>query len=216
MAFKHLDLADPRSIESLADLVGERFGAVDVLINNAAIGSGGGSAEVVELERWERVLKVNLTGTFLCSQMLGREMIARRRGKIINLASPCGLFGYPFSIAYNASKAGVWSLTQSLAVEWARFNVQVNAIVPGFVNTPMNRRAIEDPEALTLHRSLIPAGRISEPADLVGPALFLASGASDYVTGALLVVDGGMLAGGAEGVFMDLHLRRQSTAPRTA
>ena len=203
--FESFDLADHDSISALAERVMTQLGPVDVLINNAALGSGGESAEEVSVESWRQILEVNLTGAFVCAQTFGREMICRGRGKIINFASPCGVHGFPFSVAYNASKAGVWSLTQTLAVEWGRFNLQVNAIVPGFVDTPMNRKAIEDPEQLRLHKAVIPAGRIGEPRDLVGPAVFLSSPAADYLTGSMIVVDGGSIAGGAEGQFVNLR-----------
>ena len=205
VAFQAFDLSDHDSISVLAQHVMENFGSVDVLINNAAIGSGGENAEEVRVESWRQILDVNLTGAFVCAQTFGRTMIAESRGKIINFASPCGVHGFPFSVAYNASKAGVWSLTQTLAVEWGRFNVQVNAIVPGFVDTPMNRKALADPEQLRLHKAVIPAGRIGRPWDLVGPAVFLSSPAADYLTGSLIIVDGGSIAGGAEGQFVNLR-----------
>jgi 2-deoxy-D-gluconate 3-dehydrogenase len=205
------DLRDRGSIWSLAERVEDKFGAVDVLINNAAAG-GGGPAEMLTEKEWDGIIAANLTGTFTCAQALGRAMIGRQRGKIVNLASACGVFGYPFSVAYNASKAGVWSVTQTLAVEWARFNVQVNAVVPGFVDTPMNTKALQDPAEMKIHSGLIPAGRISVPRDLLGPIAFLASAASDYVTGTMLVVDGGAVTAGGSTALRDLYVSTRKAA----
>jgi NAD(P)-dependent dehydrogenase (short-subunit alcohol dehydrogenase family) len=199
------DLRDRRSIHALAAQVEKEYGPVDVLINNAAAGGGGPAEELTE-GHWDEVIAANLTGTFACAQAFGRGMIERRRGKIINLASACGIFGYPFSAGYNASKAGIWSVTQTLAVEWSRFNIQINAIVPGFVETPMNEKALKDPVEMKIHTGLIPAGRISVPQDLVGPAAFLSSGASDYVNGAMLVVDGGAVTAGGATALRDLYV----------
>ncbi|MGH6952615.1 MAG: SDR family NAD(P)-dependent oxidoreductase, partial [Alphaproteobacteria bacterium] len=193
-----LDLAEPGSVAALARVVEREFGAADVLINNAGINEHG-RAEDLPLAEWQKTLAVNLTGTFLCCQEIGRPMIARKRGKIVNLGSRCGFVGIPFNAAYNASKAGIVSLTQSLAVEWAIHNIQVNAIVPGFVRTPMMAATLADPPALEVYARKIPLGRISEPEDLVGAAVFLSSAASDYVTGAALFVDGGSYASGGVG-----------------
>jgi NAD(P)-dependent dehydrogenase (short-subunit alcohol dehydrogenase family) len=202
------DLRNRDSILDLAQQVEERYGVVDVLINNAAAG-GGGQAETLTDAQWDGVIAANLTGSFACAQAFGRTMIANRKGKIINLASACGIFGYPLSAAYNASKAGLWSVTQTLAVEWARFNIQVNAVVPGFVETPMNAQSLNDPDEMAIHTGLIPAGRISKPEDLLGPMVFLASEASDYVNGAMLVVDGGAVAAGGATALRDYYLDKR-------
>lgn len=209
-AFHRLDLADGAAIQALAAEVERDHGPVEVLINAGARGGGGRAAEDTNLDVFAGVLQVNVTGAFACAQAFGRCMAERRRGKIINFASACGIIGYPFSIAYNASKASIWSITQTLAVEWARFNIQVNAIVPGFVNTPMNRVAMDDVEEMTVHHSLIPAGRISEPEDLVGPIVFLSAAASDYVTGALLVVDGGTLSAGGTVPLREMYVHKRT------
>jgi 2-deoxy-D-gluconate 3-dehydrogenase len=202
------DLGDRQSILDLARRVEAAYPRVDVLVNNAACG-GGGPAETFSDAQWDRVIATNLTGSFACARAFGRGMISNRRGKIINIASACGIFGYPFGAAYNASKAGLWSVTQTLAVEWSRFNIQVNAVVPGFVETPMNVRSLGDPEEMAIHTGLIPAGRISQPEDLVGPVVFLASAASDYVTGAMLVADGGAVAAGGATALRDFYLRKR-------
>jgi NAD(P)-dependent dehydrogenase (short-subunit alcohol dehydrogenase family) len=192
------DLADRASVLALAAFVARRFGRADILINNAGI-TEHALAEEMPLEEWERTLRVNLTGTFQLSQAIGRLMIRERRGKIVNVASRCGYVGIPFNAAYNASKAGVTALTQTLAVEWAVHNIQVNAIVPGFVRTGMTEKDIADAGEREIFARKIPLGRISEPDDLVGAAVFLSSPASDYVTGASLFVDGGNYASGGIG-----------------
>jgi NAD(P)-dependent dehydrogenase (short-subunit alcohol dehydrogenase family) len=200
------DLRDRQSILDLAGRVESLWSRVDVLINNAAMG-GGGPAESFQDAQWDAVIAANLTGSFACAQAFGRNMIKNGGGKIINLASACGIFGYPFGAAYNASKAGLWSVTQTLAVEWSRFNIQVNAVVPGFVETSMNARSLRDPEEMAIHTGLIPAGRISQPEDLIGPIVFLASAASNYVTGAMLVADGGAVTAGGATLLRDFRLR---------
>ena len=198
VTFHRTDISDRDQVAALADLVENEFGRIDILVNNAGI-ERSGQAESYTGEDWDRVIAVNLSGTFSCCQVFGRMMIARRQGKIVNIASACGLFGYPFVIAYNASKAGVWSMTQTLAVEWGVHNIQVNAIIPGFVVTPLNQATLDDPEALELNRRIIPSGRLSQPEDLVGPIVFLSSPAADYVSGELLMVDAGTVASGGIG-----------------
>ena len=198
VTYHQTDIAERRQVAELAAFIAEEFGQVDVLINNAGL-ERFGKAEDYDAEDWDRVIAVNLSGTFACCQAFGRMMIARKQGKIINIASACGVFGYPFVVAYNASKAGIWSLTQTLAVEWGLHNIQVNAVVPGFVVTPLNQSTLDDPERLELNLRIIPSGRLSEPNDLLGPIVFLASPAADYVSGELLVVDAGTVAGGGIG-----------------
>ena len=211
--YRRCDIGDRSQVAELAAFVAAEFGHADVLINNAGI-ERSGKAEDYDDADWDRIIAVNLSGTFACCRAFGRMMIARQQGKIINIASACGLFGYPFVVAYNASKAGVWSMTQTLAVEWGCHNIQVNAIVPGFVVTPLNKATLDDPESLELNRRIIPSGRLSQPEDLVGPIVFLASPAADYVSGELLVVDAGTVASGAIGTELrDDGLRKGFGAP---
>jgi NAD(P)-dependent dehydrogenase (short-subunit alcohol dehydrogenase family) len=193
------DVSDRRAIAVIAADVIRDHGRLDVLANVAGIAEFGLSADLSR-DDWERTLEVNLTGTFICSQAFGRYMLQQHRGKIINIGSRCGYAGLPFHIAYNCSKAGIVSLTQTLAIEWGGHNINVNAIVPGFVRTNMTKETTSDPALCDVYARKIPLGRISEPEDLVGPAIFLASSASDYVTGAVLVADGGNLASGGVGV----------------
>ena len=192
--YHQTDIADQDSVASLATFIADSFGAADVLINNAAIEECV-RIEDMSVETWNSTISVNLTGSFLCAQALGRQMIARRRGKIINVASRCAYVGIPFAAAYDASKAGVVSLTKTFAIEWGNHNLQVNAIVPGYVDTPMG----EGDQMRDAYVRKVPLGRASKPEDLLGAVVFLSSAASDYVTGAILFVDGGSYASGGLG-----------------
>jgi NAD(P)-dependent dehydrogenase (short-subunit alcohol dehydrogenase family) len=202
------DVGDEKQIAKASDRICKKYGKVDILVNNAGIAEFDLSLNLGR-KKWDQILRVNLSGTFNCSQAFGRHMAARRYGRIINLASRCGFVGLPFHPAYNASKAGIVSLTQTLAVEWGSFNITVNAIVPGFVRTAMNVKDLADAAATAVYATKIPLGRISEPEDLVGPAIFLASSASSYVTGAIIPVDGGNLASGGIGAeIRNAHYRK--------
>jgi len=188
------DVKDPASIQKVADAALEKFGRIDILINNAGT-SWGAPVESMTLEQWNKVIETNLTGTFLFSQAVGRAMIAQRRGKIINIASVAGIRGSSpkFSaIGYSSSKGGVIIFTKDLACKWGMHNIQVNAIAPGWFPTEMSEKVIERNKESLL--AGIPLGRFGGPQDLKGAAIFLASSASDFVTGHTLVVDGGQSA----------------------
>src|SRR6201987_5817204 len=188
------DVKDPASIQAVADDTVKQFGRIDILINNAGT-SWGAPVEAMTLEQWDKVIETNLTGTFLFSQAVGKVMIAQRRGKIINIASVAGLRGSPRSfsaIGYSASKGGVIIFTKDLACKWGMHNIQVNAIAPGWFPTEMSGKVIERNKEMLL--TGIPAGRFGGPDDLKGAAVFLASDASNFVTGHTLVVDGGQSA----------------------
>lgn len=188
------DVKSQASIQGVVDAALAEFGGIDVLINNAGI-SWGSPAEEMSLEDWNKVIETNLTGTFLCAQAVGRVMIKQGRGKIINIASVAGLGGAPpelAAIGYHASKGGVISFTKDLACKWAAHNIQVNAIAPGWFPTHMSNRVLERYRELFL--SHIPLRRFGSKDDLKGAAVYLASDASDYVTGHVLVVDGGQSA----------------------
>ena len=188
------DVKDPASIQAVVDASLEHYGRIDILINNAGT-SWGAPVEAMTLEQWNKVIETNLTGTFLFSQAVGRTMIAQRRGKIINVASVAGLHGSSpkFSaIGYSASKGGVIIFTKDLACKWGMHNIQVNAIAPGWFPTDMSEKVIaRNKESLLAG---IPLGRLGGSQDLKGAAVFLASAASDFVTGHTLVVDGGQSA----------------------
>jgi 2-deoxy-D-gluconate 3-dehydrogenase len=187
------DLADPMGADQLFAAVIGAAGAPDILVNNAGM-IHRDAAEDFSLEAWQQVVQVNLTSAFRLCQLAGRAMLQRRRGKIINIASMLSFQGGIRVPAYAASKGGVAQMTKALANEWANRNVQVNAIAPGYFRTE-NTSALQQDE--TRNRQIlerIPAGRWGEPEDLAGAAVFLASRASDYVTGTVMVVDGGWLA----------------------
>jgi NAD(P)-dependent dehydrogenase (short-subunit alcohol dehydrogenase family) len=188
------DVKNQTSVNDVVDATFSQFGRIDILINNAGI-SWGAPAEEMPLEDWNKVIETNLTGTFLCAQAVGKVMIRQGRGKIINIASTAGLGGAPPelpAIGYHASKGGVISFTKDLACKWAEHNIQVNAIAPGWFPTHMSNRILERYKELFL--SHIPLRRFGNEHDLKGAAVFLASDASNYVTGHVLVVDGGQSA----------------------
>ncbi|MFF8709913.1 SDR family NAD(P)-dependent oxidoreductase [Streptomyces sp. NPDC015184] len=189
------DVSREQDVVGLAERVHESFGRVDVLVNNAGVNLITPTEELTG-EDWNRVLGVNLTGTFLCSREFGRRMLARRRGGIVNISSLLGLQGAPDRASYAVSKHGVIGLTRSLAVEWGARGVRVNAVCPGYVNTDMNAtnqaRGFYTAEDIT-ERS--PLGRFAEPEDVAQAVVFLADERrSGYVNGAALSVDGGWTA----------------------
>ncbi len=188
------DVTNPASILEAVEATIARFKRIDILINNAGT-SWGAPAEEMRLEQWNKVLETNLTGTFLCSQAVGKVMIGQKRGKIINIASVAGMGGSPpelQAIGYSASKGGVITFTRDLARKWATHNIHVNAIAPGWFPTHMSGAVIERNRETFLKS--IPLGRFGSEDDLKGAAVFLASSASDFVTGHVLVVDGGQTA----------------------
>jgi NAD(P)-dependent dehydrogenase (short-subunit alcohol dehydrogenase family) len=189
------DVTKKDQVEAMRDAVVQRFGRVDALVNNAGR-AWVAPPEEMPLERWQQVFDLNITGPFLCSQALGREMIKAKRGKIINIASVAGLVGRnPIaynSIAYGASKGALVNFTRDLAVKWAQHNIQVNCICPGFFVTPLNQKLYEKNKE-NIDRE-IPLGAPGGPDDLKGIAVLLASDASNFMTGAIVPVDGGSVA----------------------
>lgn len=186
------DVGDPEDVKNLGAFVEREFGRVDILVNNAGATWG---APVVDypLDKWNKVIQVNVTGTFLCCQTLGRIMVRQKKGKIINLSSVEGLAGgdpsYMDAVAYNTSKGAIITLTKDLAVKWASAHVHVNTLAPGFMISDMTQTTIEQSGDKILSR--VPMGRLGVDQDLRGSILFLASAASDYITGQVLFVDGG-------------------------
>lgn len=189
------DISKADQVDSLVDNVIKRFGKIDVLVNNAGI-TWGSPLEDMPETRWKQVLDVNLTGVFLCTQRVGREMLKRHKGKIINISSVSALRGLPFMEAsgYIATKGGIISFTRHLASRWAPEGIYVNAIAPGFFSSDMadSFMRMEGKKEAVIRE--IPVGRTGSDHDLKGSVAFLASAASDYVCGAVIVVDGGMSA----------------------
>jgi NAD(P)-dependent dehydrogenase (short-subunit alcohol dehydrogenase family) len=189
------DVSQPAEVEGMVETALAEFGRIDVLVNNAGT-AWGSPAEEMRPEHWNKVLGTNLTGTFLCSQAVGKVMLREKRGSIVNIASVAALGGaHPDLLqaaGYHASKGGVVSLTKSLACEWARHGVRVNAIAPGWFPSDMSKAVLEHRRERLL--AGIPLGRFGGDQDLKGAVAFLASEASAFVTGQVLVVDGGQSA----------------------
>jgi NAD(P)-dependent dehydrogenase (short-subunit alcohol dehydrogenase family) len=185
-----LDVTRADQTAAIVAEVERALGAVDILVNNAGITLEKKTVEVTD-DDWERVLATNLTSMFRLARAVAPGMQARGRGKIINVGSMYGVIGVPRYAAYCASKAGVDGLTRSLAVEWARYGIQVNCVAPGYMNTDIPRAALADPRTRELFLSKIPARRIGEPEDIGPLVVYLASAASDFMTGQTLYLDGG-------------------------
>jgi gluconate 5-dehydrogenase len=190
-----VDVTGPDSVRSLVEGVMAVERRIDVLVNAAGVLA---VAPAVDLspESWRKVLDVNLTGVFLLSRAVGAVMLGQGRGKVINIASVSSTVANPGYAAYAASKGGVAQLTRVLGLEWCRHGIQVNAIGPAFTETDLTRPYLAGDDARRrLVQAKIPAGRLGEPADLVGVAIFLASSASDFVVGQMIYVDGGRTLG---------------------
>jgi NAD(P)-dependent dehydrogenase (short-subunit alcohol dehydrogenase family) len=188
-----VDVADRASVERMAEEIEGRLGPIDALVNSAGITHRSPAALFPEAE-WHRVLAVNLTGVFHGCQVVGRRMLARRRGRIVNIASIAGQIGLTGTVAYAASKGGVVMLTRALAVEWAPHNVRVNAIAPSWFESNIGDLIHREPGYAERAMRRVPVGRMGHPDELVGAVLYLASDASTMVTGHVLAVDGGTLA----------------------
>jgi gluconate 5-dehydrogenase len=189
---RRADVANPEDVQAVVDETVQKFGKVDILINNAGV-SWGAMPEDMPLEKWQKVLDVNLTGCFLMAQACGREMLKNNSGSIINIASISGLTSSangPFYAGYVASKAGLIGLTRELAASWGRRGIRVNAIAPGFFHSRLADAVIDIYERAIQENNVIP--RIGSEGELKGVTVFLASDASSYITGQTLAVDGGM------------------------
>ena len=186
------DVSKPEDVQRVVDATVQKFGKVDILINNAGI-SWGAMPEDMPLEKWQKVLDVNLTGCFLMAQAAGREMLKNNGGSIINIASIAGLTSSangPFYAGYVASKAGLVGLTRELAASWGRKGIRVNAIAPGFFHSRLADAVIDLYERSIQENNVIP--RVGSEGELKGVTVFLASDASSYITGQTIAVDGGM------------------------
>lgn len=189
------DVAQRASLEKLRNGVVAAFGKVDVLVNCAGITRKGPTVNFPE-DAWQGIVDTNLTGTLRGCQVFGEHMLSRKSGRIINIASLSTYLGLFEVAAYGASKAGVGSLTKTLAVEWSRHGVLVNAILPGVFRTALNSNLLDNTERGREFLVRTPMGRFGEARELVGAAVYLASDAASFVTGSILVVDGGFLASG--------------------
>jgi NAD(P)-dependent dehydrogenase (short-subunit alcohol dehydrogenase family) len=189
------DVADRESLETLLSRSVAAFGKVDILVNSAGITKRAPTLDFEETD-WDQIFQTNLTGTLRSCQVFGRHMVSRGYGRIINIAS-LGSFVSLFEVsAYSASKAAVASLTRSLAIEWAKMGVNVNAIAPGVFKTALNQKLLDETPRGQEFLTRTPMGRFGKVEELAGAAVFLASEAASFVTGEVLVVDGGFLASG--------------------
>ncbi|MBI2914741.1 MAG: SDR family oxidoreductase [Firmicutes bacterium] len=188
------DISDAKQAKGMAEQALGAAGRIDILVNNAGVSFPQPAEDVTE-ECWDRTFNVNMKGLFFVTQVIGRAMIAQGGGgRIINVASQAGLVGLPDHAAYCASKGGVVLLTKVLAIEWARYKINVNAVAPTVIVTPMTDVVFADPEKRQAVMQKIPLGKFGLPEDVAGAVIFLASPAASMITGATLLIDGGWVA----------------------
>ncbi len=185
-----VDVKNPQSIEMMVAQVMDHYGRVDILINNAGIAPMKRTIDT-DIEDWNDVMNTNLKSAFLASKAVAKSMLKERKGKIINIGSVLGHMVSGVAMPYCVSKAGIAHMTRAMALEWASFGINVNCIAPGYFETEMTDQAREDESHLKFLKFKIPFKRFGKPEEIVGAALFLASEASDYMTGAVLYIDGG-------------------------
>ncbi|WP_200826258.1 SDR family NAD(P)-dependent oxidoreductase [Microbacterium timonense] len=185
------DVTDESSVEEFVEATRTKFGRIDIVVNNAGVLS---SVPLLDqsVDDWDRIVETNLRGNFLVTKAAGRHLVAQGSGKIVNIASNFAIVGVPHHGAYAASKAGIIALTKSLAVEWARYGIQVNALAPGYFVSDINAELRGNDEFYGKVLKTIPARRMGEPSELVPWLLHLAGPESDYMTGQVLVIDGGL------------------------
>ena len=192
-----VDVSNPTAVQEMVNQATAALGEVDILVNSAGV------REIIPFlqlpfTEWQRVIAINLTGTFLCSQAVAQYLVAQGRGgKIVNLASVAGLMAVPNRAAYVSSKHAVVGLTKEMAMELADKNIQVNAVAPGVVRTSMTESYFDKPDILASLRKAHPAGRWAQPEEIAGLILFLASSEANFITGATFPIDGGFMAGKA-------------------
>ena len=186
------DITKMEQIENLAGRAMAAMGRIDIIVNNAGNAVTKSSEDLTE-EDWDSVLNLDLKSVFFCSQILSRDMRQRGRGKIINIASNLALIADKRVLAYCVAKGGVLQLTRVLGLEWAKYTIQVNALCPGYILTDINAQVLNDPHVGPKLLARIPMGRVGKMEEVTGAAVFLASGASDYMTGQYMIIDGGRL-----------------------
>ena len=187
------DITNETQVEKAVAEIEINIGPIEILVNNAGV-QHRQQLEEIELGDWQKVMDTNLTGVFVMSKFVARKMIKSERGKIINICSLLSEAGRKSIAAYSASKGGVKMLTKSMAIDWGKYNIQVNGIGPGYFITEMTQVLVDGPEFDGWLKERAPANRWGKPEELVGTAVFLASGASDFVNGQIIYVDGGILA----------------------
>jgi NAD(P)-dependent dehydrogenase (short-subunit alcohol dehydrogenase family) len=200
--FETGDVRDVARIDAFVASVRERLGRIDVLVNSAGVGSGG-YVHLLDPDEWDRVIDINLKGTFLFCRAVLPTMMEQGSGSIVNVASVEGIEGMEVTSVYNASKGGVVLLTKNLAIDYARKGIRANAICPGFIETPLLEQVMGNPEMAAIRERTIDAhmlGRMGQPVEIANGALFLASDEASFVTGHSLVIDGGFTAGHRFGI----------------
>ena len=191
------DVTRPDQISRMVTQAVETFGTIDILINNAGINIPRPATDVTE-QQWDQILDINLKGAFFCCQEVSRKMMERKQGKIINMASAAGLIPWQERAAYCSSKAGLVMLTRVLALEWAPYQITVNAVAPTFVETELAAQTLDRPGMRESITSQIPMGRLATLDDVTAAVLYLASPAADFVTGTVISVDGGLAMQGTK------------------
>lgn len=195
----HCDVTDSAAVQAMVDAAVEHFGRLDCAFNNAGIGGGSDRIHDYDEQAWNQVIAVNLTGVFLCMRSELRQMVTQGSGSIVNTASVVGTIGYPYLAGYNAAKHGVVGLTRTAALEYARDGIRVNAVCPGWTETPMvmdeGPSPGSDPAVYAAIARLAPMNRLAEPIEIAQTVAWLCSDAASFVTGHPLIVDGGVAAG---------------------
>jgi NAD(P)-dependent dehydrogenase (short-subunit alcohol dehydrogenase family) len=188
------DVSKAADVDQLIQSTVDKFGRIDILINNAGISSYFKPAETMKEAEWDEIIAVNLKSVFLCCEAAARVMIPQKSGRIVNISSVAGQVALPRLLAYCAAKGGVDQITRVLAVEWASHNILVNSISPGYVDSDLTKGLRENPVRLEALTRQIPLGRLGRPQEIVGAAIYLCSDAASFVTGTTLCIDGGWLA----------------------
>ena len=181
---------DKNEVDEMVQTAIDQFGKIDILVNNAGIMYNTPFLDIEESE-WDKLMETNVKGYFLCGQAVAKEMVKQKSGKIINISSTRQVQSWPGNAHYGASKGAIYMLTRVMALELGPYGIQVNNIAPGTIETDLNRHTLSDEEFRTERLSRIPVGRLGKPEDLVGAAVLLASGESDFINGASLMIDGG-------------------------
>jgi gluconate 5-dehydrogenase len=190
------NVADEASVQAAIDGAAKEFGKIDILVTTAGISGNRQPAETFDIAEWQKVMDVNVRGTLLCAKHASGYMIKQGGGKIITIGSVRGFLGHPGGYAgYGVSKGAVHLMTKQLATEWAKYHINVNSIAPAIFWTPLTQQILDDEKMYNLFMQRIPWGRAAIPDDFVGAAVYLASKASDFVTGHILSVDGGAVSG---------------------
>jgi gluconate 5-dehydrogenase len=185
------DVADREAVFAAVERIERELGPVDILVNNAGV-QRRNPFETFPEETWREIMAINIDGVFHVTQAIGRGMVERKRGRIINICSVTSELGRATIVPYAATKGALRQMTRGLSAEWAKHNIQINAVAPGYIRTPLNQALMDDEKFSAWVASRTPAGRWADPEELIGAAIFLASDAASYVNGHVLYVDGGL------------------------